>query len=158
MVGHGGSCAGLYLSNPTSPIPSHCASIVSTSTVRVKSLEKFKEIEYFINTVFGLKSLDSVSVMKLIRFHARTALWPDYGTAILYMQQSLMANIKDIQGHAAGYIHISSRLKTSLDYALLIDKMHITVSRLVGWTDSVFSSREFGMTKLGLSQRSLRGD
>ena len=35
MVGHGGSSAGLYLADPTSPIPSHCASIVATSTVRV---------------------------------------------------------------------------------------------------------------------------
>ena len=31
MVGHGGSSAGSYLANPTSPIPSHCASIVVTS-------------------------------------------------------------------------------------------------------------------------------
>ena len=36
MVEHGGSSAGSYLTDPTSPIPSHCASIVVTSTVRVK--------------------------------------------------------------------------------------------------------------------------
>ena len=35
MVGHGGSSAGLYLADPTSPIPSHCASIVVTSSSRV---------------------------------------------------------------------------------------------------------------------------
>ena len=35
MVGHRGSSAGLYLADPTSPIPSHLASIVVTSTVRV---------------------------------------------------------------------------------------------------------------------------
>ena len=35
MVGHGGSSAGSYLTDPTSPIPSHCASIVATSTVRI---------------------------------------------------------------------------------------------------------------------------
>ena len=39
MVGHGGSSAGSYLADPTSPIPSHCASIVATSTVRVKIFE-----------------------------------------------------------------------------------------------------------------------
>ena len=33
MVGHGGSSVGSYLADPTSPIPSHCASIVATSTV-----------------------------------------------------------------------------------------------------------------------------
>ena len=37
MVGHGGSSAGSYLADPTSPIPSHCASIVVTSTLRVNS-------------------------------------------------------------------------------------------------------------------------
>ena len=36
MVGHGGSSAGSYLANPTSPIPCHCASIVVTNTLRVK--------------------------------------------------------------------------------------------------------------------------
>ena len=35
VVGHGGSIAGSYLADPTSPIPSHCASIVVTSTLRV---------------------------------------------------------------------------------------------------------------------------
>ena len=35
MVGHGGSSAGSYLADPTSLIPSHCATIVATSTVRV---------------------------------------------------------------------------------------------------------------------------
>ena len=37
MVGHGGSSAGSYLADPTSPIPSHCASIVATSTLRVNN-------------------------------------------------------------------------------------------------------------------------
>ena len=36
MVGHGGSSAGSYLADSTSPIPSHCASIVAASTLRVK--------------------------------------------------------------------------------------------------------------------------
>ena len=36
MAGHGGSSAGSYLADPTSPIPSHCALIVATSTLRVK--------------------------------------------------------------------------------------------------------------------------
>ena len=38
MIGHGGSSAGSYLADPTSPIPPHCASIVVTSTVRVKAV------------------------------------------------------------------------------------------------------------------------
>ena len=35
MVGNGGSSAGSYLADLASPIPSHCASIVATSTLRV---------------------------------------------------------------------------------------------------------------------------
>ena len=38
MVGHEGSSAGSYLADPTSPIPSHCASIVTTSIVRVNKI------------------------------------------------------------------------------------------------------------------------
>ena len=34
----GESSAGSYLADPTSPIPSHCASVVTTSTVRVKGI------------------------------------------------------------------------------------------------------------------------
>ena len=37
MVRHGGSSAGSYLTDPTFPIPSHCLSIVATSTVRVNN-------------------------------------------------------------------------------------------------------------------------
>ena len=43
MVGHGGSSAGSYLADPTSPIPSHCASIVMTSTLRV-NIEPLKAV------------------------------------------------------------------------------------------------------------------
>ena len=35
MVGHGGSSACSYFADPTSPIPSHSASIVVTGTLRV---------------------------------------------------------------------------------------------------------------------------
>ena len=48
MVGHGGSSAGSYLADPTSPIPSHCASIVATSTVRVKDVQGFKDVLFFM--------------------------------------------------------------------------------------------------------------
>ena len=37
MVGHGRSSASSYLADPTSPIPSHRASFVVTSTLRVKN-------------------------------------------------------------------------------------------------------------------------
>ena len=47
MVGHGGSSAGSYLADPTSPIPSHCASIVATSTVRVKKSQRVPH--YFLH-------------------------------------------------------------------------------------------------------------
>ena len=45
MVGHEGSSAGSYLADPTSPIPSHCASIVATSTLRVKPNEDVHKVD-----------------------------------------------------------------------------------------------------------------
>ena len=45
MVGHGGSSAGSYLADPTSPIPSHRASIVVTSTLRVNKSTR-RECQY----------------------------------------------------------------------------------------------------------------
>ena len=50
MVGHGGSSAGSYLADPTSPIPSHSASIVMTSTLRVKGeMTQYKSVIHVIN-------------------------------------------------------------------------------------------------------------
>ena len=50
MVGHGGSSAS-YLAGPTSPIPSHCALIVATSTVRVNITHHFSSDAEFTNIV-----------------------------------------------------------------------------------------------------------
>ena len=38
MLGHGGSSAGSYLADPTSPIPSHCAVIILFQSVTVHQL------------------------------------------------------------------------------------------------------------------------
>ena len=56
MVRHGGSSAGSYLADPTSPIPSHCASIVATNTVRVNSIP-----------MVGYVSMDMYSMVSFIR-------------------------------------------------------------------------------------------
>ena len=52
MVGHGGSSASSYLADPTSPIPSHCVSIVATSTVRVKMWRAFS-LDHLNAYMFG---------------------------------------------------------------------------------------------------------
>ena len=65
MLGHGGSSAGSYLADPTSPIPSHCAvitpvskcpsaSIVVTSTVRVKNVHVSNLSVQNVNPIFSL--------------------------------------------------------------------------------------------------------
>ena len=48
MVGHGGSSAGSYLADPTSPIPSHCALIVATSTLRVNTTQCIYVFKYMV--------------------------------------------------------------------------------------------------------------
>ena len=57
MVGHGGSSAGSYLADPTSPIPSHCASIVATSTLRVNT-HLYDHVELYEKDT---KQADSIS-------------------------------------------------------------------------------------------------
>ena len=60
MVGHGGSSAGSYLADPTSPIPSHCASIVATSTLRVNGsikLDLLGEVVHSENLSVKISSL-----------------------------------------------------------------------------------------------------
>ena len=52
MVGHGGCSVGSYIADPTSPIPSHCASIAVTSTLRVNYVELLSHYWQFIPRIF----------------------------------------------------------------------------------------------------------
>ena len=71
MVGHGGSNASSYLADPTSPIPSYCASIVVTSTVRVKGL-----MSDLVNCCTGVDmSIATLKVLTLTR-HCETFTQP----------------------------------------------------------------------------------
>ena len=56
MVGHGGSSAGSYLTDPTSPIPSPCTSIVVTSTLRVKCTLIFSKTHLLFDYVLHIHS------------------------------------------------------------------------------------------------------
>ena len=62
MVGHGGSSAGSYLADPTSPIPSHCASIVVASTLRVS----FKQLCLLNTSLMRRFSCSLLKARKLI--------------------------------------------------------------------------------------------
>ena len=75
MVGHGGSSASSYLSDPTSPIPSHCASIVVTSTLRVNlilhyryyiMLYKAPKCNYYFSPVHQFPFLSDLQRMSVI--------------------------------------------------------------------------------------------
>ena len=57
MVGHGGSSAGSYLADPTSPIPSHCASIVATSTLRLNNVSIMYAPTLFLLSVISVKAV-----------------------------------------------------------------------------------------------------
>ena len=46
MLGHGGSSAGSYLADPTSPIPSHCAVIILLKSVPVNQLSRLELKQY----------------------------------------------------------------------------------------------------------------
>ena len=86
MVGHGGSSAGSYLADPTSPIPSHCASIVVTSTVRVNLKVPPPSSNYtavtFLDHHQAFKATCS-NVFLIAVFAAKYFLWPWIGHVYL---------------------------------------------------------------------------
>ena len=75
MVGHGGSSTS-YFADPRSPIPSHCASIVATSTLRVN----FSLKETHTHDFHGLQLL-------LIMFYVLIVFWlcSDWSHCVLIM-------------------------------------------------------------------------
>ena len=73
MVGHGGNSAGSYLADPTSPIPSHCASIVVTSTLRV-------------NTAVNCKIVWPVDLNVQISQLAHSGIVASFIVIVLYLQ------------------------------------------------------------------------
>ena len=80
MVGHGGSSVGSYLTDPTSPIPSHCASIVTTSTVRVKVIT--------LLTRFLLRGRGKIS------HHRDTTKWGDTTPFMISWREVKMPTLK----------------------------------------------------------------
>ena len=66
MVGHGGSSAASYLADPTSPIPSHCASIVATSTLRVKFI--YSDLCMYVLITFESREIVLIYEIQFIDF------------------------------------------------------------------------------------------
>ena len=68
MVGHGGSSAGSYLADPTSPIPSHCASIIVTSTLRVNilTIHITQKAKRNVSTLFPVVT-ESINVAAILK-------------------------------------------------------------------------------------------
>ena len=77
MVGHGGSSAGSYLADPTSPIPSHCATVILfkkcptasivTSTLRVTSW-KDNELCFMVYPCLCLSDRNAWIITKYVPF------------------------------------------------------------------------------------------
>ena len=63
MVGHEGSSAGSYLTDPTPPIPSHCASIVVTSTLRVNCVFPIFPTKVETRSTVRIRSYQRVEVV-----------------------------------------------------------------------------------------------
>ena len=63
MVRHGGSSDGSYLADATFPIPSHCASIAATSTLRVKHCQT-EVFKHYALTIISLNLFVVVVVVQ----------------------------------------------------------------------------------------------
>ena len=70
MVGHGGSSAGSYLADLTSPIPSHCASVVVTSTL---SFCLLCELHYTSTYCIMKKGMDKFMLHSISRWSSSPA-------------------------------------------------------------------------------------
>ena len=75
MVGHGGSSAGSYLADPTSPIPSHCASIVATSTLRVNTVDVSEKICSYQHKGHTVKLKVKAKIDEANRVHVKSLNW-----------------------------------------------------------------------------------
>ena len=97
MVGHGGSSAGSYLADPTSPIPSHCTSIVVTSTVRVNSIDRLhnwpqKEKLYGAHLKLAHRVLQhKIITIKVLSFFAK---YQSFMTPVVYQKHKSDAYYK----------------------------------------------------------------
>ena len=72
MLGHGGSSAGSYLADPTSPIPSHCAVIILFQSVTVHQLSwlALQELNEFVSLItlnLGVVSIQNQCESSLTR-------------------------------------------------------------------------------------------
>ena len=78
MLGHGGSSAGSYLADPTSPIPSHCAVITLFQSVSVHQLSRLalQELNVDKHRCFTLFLKDALRDLKCI--------WPNYLSNLLF--------------------------------------------------------------------------
>ena len=81
MVGHRGSSAGSYLADPTSPLPSHCASIVATSTLRVNLKSRFIDTDHIVlrhcSVVLLWRAMNSVDVANSSKLNNRMYMYEE---------------------------------------------------------------------------------
>ena len=141
MVGHGGSSAGSYLADPTSPIPSHCAVIILFKSVAVHQLPwlalRVLKIGYGCFTASLLYvSLPKFEFCAATKDHQRTDGW-SIGEAN-QNTQSIHSVYKDI--FSKFHRHISDlNLKTSYLRAVYIE----TSQRVNGlWNTTKWSTYE----------------
>ena len=145
MVGHGGSSTGSYLADPTSPIPSHCASIVVISTLIVN----FWICVCVVNRVFTLQGISAaqgcdVCVHSFLLQRAPSVvqhLQPAIQKALCDPQPSVTAAAPDVYTQPVPlgmikwvcYIHTSpwGRLKwpSSVAYSTHYQAAHNTLQR-----------------------------
>ena len=68
MLGHGGSSAGSYLADPTSPIPSHCAVIILFQSVPVHQLSRLALYDGKISPTEDMISTRKVGIATAANF------------------------------------------------------------------------------------------
>ena len=99
MVEHGGSSAGSYLADPTSPIPSHCAVIILFKSVPVHQLswQAHKEL-YVTDGSYGyyIRQCNTVNAKRRTWIQKRELMYVDSGGTAIYWQTCLKRPLKGL--------------------------------------------------------------
>ena len=130
MVGHGGSSAGSYFADPTSPIPFHCASTVATSTLRVNkqdcpmpSHQNAVSIIYSCCACFKSGTEDSAGSQKQLSHYARYTVEMSEVPSIFLITlsiQLLLNSSSNVTTNSIRYYHKTIHLEILLSIAPVI--------------------------------------
>ena len=120
MVGHGESSAGSYLADPTSPIPSHCASVVMTSTVRVEFIVEAQELKHNVGPWHCVQKHRTLANQTGQHWQKLVAVWNCVWLCLLHIPTNVAKNTALVNLQRYGISNCYACLDTCCSHFLTI--------------------------------------